>query len=164
MRNLRKQSKNAKPDPALGYYNGELRFWLGWAQEIAQLAQARSSVRFCLLCFRDETRRAREDGRADARSNRFLRKSSEARRRLAPRARVKRHDAGVTVIYLATVTRGFRVRCLKPGNFMAEDHWSRAFGQYGGRVRRCRETLLHRIKGTGLQGVPAANFHGGRSH
>jgi tetratricopeptide (TPR) repeat protein len=24
----------AKPDPALGYYNGELRFWLGWAQEI----------------------------------------------------------------------------------------------------------------------------------
>src|SRR5256714_4528117 len=34
MRNLRKQSKNAKPDPALGYYN-ELRFWLGWAQEVA---------------------------------------------------------------------------------------------------------------------------------
>jgi tetratricopeptide (TPR) repeat protein len=25
----------AKPDPALGYGNGELRFWLGWAQEIA---------------------------------------------------------------------------------------------------------------------------------
>jgi serine/threonine protein kinase/Flp pilus assembly protein TadD len=25
----------AKPDPALGFYNGELRFWLGWAQEIA---------------------------------------------------------------------------------------------------------------------------------
>jgi Tetratricopeptide repeat. len=25
----------AKPDPALGYMNGELRFWLGWAQEIA---------------------------------------------------------------------------------------------------------------------------------
>src|SRR4029077_18414025 len=25
----------AKPDPALGYTNGELRFWLGWAQEIA---------------------------------------------------------------------------------------------------------------------------------
>jgi serine/threonine-protein kinase len=24
-----------KPDPALGYYDGELRFWLGWAQEIA---------------------------------------------------------------------------------------------------------------------------------
>src|SRR5437764_4866495 len=22
----------AKPDPALGYINGELRFWLGWAQ------------------------------------------------------------------------------------------------------------------------------------
>jgi tetratricopeptide (TPR) repeat protein len=35
MRNLRKQSKNAKPDPALGHYNGELRFWLGWAQEVA---------------------------------------------------------------------------------------------------------------------------------
>ena len=35
MRNLRKQSKNAKPDPALGYYNGELRFWLGRAQEVA---------------------------------------------------------------------------------------------------------------------------------
>jgi serine/threonine-protein kinase len=25
----------AKPDPALGYYNGRLRFWLGWAQEVA---------------------------------------------------------------------------------------------------------------------------------
>jgi serine/threonine protein kinase/Tfp pilus assembly protein PilF len=25
----------ATPDQALGYYNGELRFWLGWAQEIA---------------------------------------------------------------------------------------------------------------------------------
>jgi serine/threonine protein kinase/Tfp pilus assembly protein PilF len=25
----------AKPDPALGYYNGELRFWLGWAQVVA---------------------------------------------------------------------------------------------------------------------------------
>src|SRR5205823_5796897 len=25
----------AKPDPTLGYYNGELRFWLGWAQEVA---------------------------------------------------------------------------------------------------------------------------------
>jgi TolB-like protein/Tfp pilus assembly protein PilF len=24
----------AKPDPVLGYYNGELRFWLGWAQEV----------------------------------------------------------------------------------------------------------------------------------
>ena len=24
----------AKPDPALGYFNGELRFWLGWAQEV----------------------------------------------------------------------------------------------------------------------------------
>jgi serine/threonine-protein kinase len=25
----------AKPDPTLGYFNGELRFWLGWAQEVA---------------------------------------------------------------------------------------------------------------------------------
>src|SRR5439155_5309168 len=25
----------AKPDPALGYFNGELRFYLGWAQEVA---------------------------------------------------------------------------------------------------------------------------------
>jgi serine/threonine-protein kinase len=25
----------AKPDPALGFYNGELRFWLGWAQEVS---------------------------------------------------------------------------------------------------------------------------------
>jgi TolB-like protein/class 3 adenylate cyclase/Tfp pilus assembly protein PilF len=25
----------AKPDPALGYINGRLRFWLGWAQEVA---------------------------------------------------------------------------------------------------------------------------------
>jgi tetratricopeptide (TPR) repeat protein len=25
----------AKPDPGLGFYVGELRFWLGWAQEIA---------------------------------------------------------------------------------------------------------------------------------
>jgi TolB-like protein/Tfp pilus assembly protein PilF len=25
----------AQPDPALGFYNGELRFYLGWAQEIA---------------------------------------------------------------------------------------------------------------------------------
>ena len=24
-----------KPDPALGYLNGELRFWLGWAQQVA---------------------------------------------------------------------------------------------------------------------------------
>src|SRR5207302_2506627 len=24
----------AKPDPALGFYNGELRFWLGWAQQV----------------------------------------------------------------------------------------------------------------------------------
>jgi tetratricopeptide (TPR) repeat protein len=46
----------AKPDPALGYYNGELRFWLGWAQEIAgdQAAaeqswrEARSELEFFL--------------------------------------------------------------------------------------------------------------------
>jgi len=25
----------AKPDPALGYFNSDLRFWLGWAQEVA---------------------------------------------------------------------------------------------------------------------------------
>jgi serine/threonine-protein kinase len=25
----------AKPDPILGFINGELRFWLGWAQEVA---------------------------------------------------------------------------------------------------------------------------------
>jgi TolB-like protein/Tfp pilus assembly protein PilF len=25
----------AKPDPTLGYFNGELRFWLGWAQKVA---------------------------------------------------------------------------------------------------------------------------------
>ena len=25
----------AKPDPAFGFFNGELRFWLGWAQEVA---------------------------------------------------------------------------------------------------------------------------------
>jgi len=36
----------AKPDPALGYYNGELRFWLGWAQEVAgDDAAARESWR-----------------------------------------------------------------------------------------------------------------------
>ena len=35
-----------KPDPALGFYNGELRFWLGWAQEIAgDHAAARESWR-----------------------------------------------------------------------------------------------------------------------
>jgi TolB-like protein/class 3 adenylate cyclase/Tfp pilus assembly protein PilF len=32
---LRLKEILAKPDPALGYLNGELRFWLGWAQEIA---------------------------------------------------------------------------------------------------------------------------------
>ena len=25
----------AKPDPALGYFNGDLRFWLGWTQQVA---------------------------------------------------------------------------------------------------------------------------------
>src|SRR5207253_7400888 len=24
----------AKPDPNLGYFNGELRFWLGWAEQL----------------------------------------------------------------------------------------------------------------------------------
>jgi len=32
---LRLKEILAKPDPALGYINGELRFWLGWAQEVA---------------------------------------------------------------------------------------------------------------------------------
>jgi TolB-like protein/Tfp pilus assembly protein PilF len=32
---LRLKEILAKPDPALGYYTGELRFWLGWAQEVA---------------------------------------------------------------------------------------------------------------------------------
>ena len=31
----RLQEVLAKPDPALGYLNGELRFYLGWAQEVA---------------------------------------------------------------------------------------------------------------------------------
>jgi eukaryotic-like serine/threonine-protein kinase len=36
----------AKPDPALGFYNGELRFWLGWAQEVAgEQAAAQESWR-----------------------------------------------------------------------------------------------------------------------
>jgi serine/threonine protein kinase/tetratricopeptide (TPR) repeat protein len=36
----------AKPDPALGFYNGELRFWLGWAQEVTgDHAAARESWR-----------------------------------------------------------------------------------------------------------------------
>ena len=30
----RLQEMVAKPDPTLGYFNGELRFWLGWAQEV----------------------------------------------------------------------------------------------------------------------------------
>jgi len=46
----------AKPDPALGYFNGELRFWLGWAQEITgdhaaaqeSWRQARSELEFFL--------------------------------------------------------------------------------------------------------------------
>jgi TolB-like protein/class 3 adenylate cyclase/Tfp pilus assembly protein PilF len=32
---LRLKEALAKPDPALGYLNAELRFWLGWAQEVA---------------------------------------------------------------------------------------------------------------------------------
>jgi TolB-like protein/class 3 adenylate cyclase/Tfp pilus assembly protein PilF len=36
----------SKPDPTLGYYNGELRFWLGWAQEMAgQHAAAEETLR-----------------------------------------------------------------------------------------------------------------------
>jgi serine/threonine protein kinase/tetratricopeptide (TPR) repeat protein len=36
----------ATPDPALGFYNGELRFWLGWAQEVAgEQATAQESWR-----------------------------------------------------------------------------------------------------------------------
>jgi serine/threonine protein kinase/Tfp pilus assembly protein PilF len=31
----RLQELLGKPDPALGFLNGELRFWLGWAQEVA---------------------------------------------------------------------------------------------------------------------------------
>jgi serine/threonine-protein kinase len=31
----RLKERLAKPDPTLGFYNGELRFWLGWAQEVA---------------------------------------------------------------------------------------------------------------------------------
>jgi TolB-like protein/class 3 adenylate cyclase/Tfp pilus assembly protein PilF len=46
----------AKPDPALGYINGELRFYLGWAQEVAgdraaaqgSLRQARSELELFL--------------------------------------------------------------------------------------------------------------------
>ena len=36
----------ARPDPVSGYFNGELRFWLGWAQEVAgDHAAARESWR-----------------------------------------------------------------------------------------------------------------------
>jgi serine/threonine protein kinase/Flp pilus assembly protein TadD len=36
----------AKPDPALGFFNGELRFWLGWAQDMGDdHAAARESWR-----------------------------------------------------------------------------------------------------------------------
>jgi TolB-like protein/class 3 adenylate cyclase/Tfp pilus assembly protein PilF len=36
----------ANPDPALGFYNGDLRFWLGWAQQVAgDHAAARESWR-----------------------------------------------------------------------------------------------------------------------
>jgi serine/threonine-protein kinase len=45
-----------KPDPVLGYQNAELRFWLGWAQEVAgdhaaaqeSWRQARSELEFFL--------------------------------------------------------------------------------------------------------------------
>src|SRR5262249_1991938 len=32
---LRLKEILTKPDPELGYINGELRFWLGWAQEVS---------------------------------------------------------------------------------------------------------------------------------
>ena len=35
----------AKPDPALGYLNGELRFWLGWAQRVGADRAAEESWR-----------------------------------------------------------------------------------------------------------------------
>ncbi len=36
----------ARPDPAMGYFNGELRFWLGWAQQVGgDHAAARESWR-----------------------------------------------------------------------------------------------------------------------
>ncbi len=35
----------AKPDPALGYLNGELRFWLGWAQHVGADPAAEESWR-----------------------------------------------------------------------------------------------------------------------
>jgi tetratricopeptide (TPR) repeat protein len=46
----------ARPDPALGFHDGELRFWLGWAQEVAgdhvaakeTWRQARSELEFFL--------------------------------------------------------------------------------------------------------------------
>jgi TolB-like protein/class 3 adenylate cyclase/Tfp pilus assembly protein PilF len=46
----------AIPDPALGYFNGELRFWLGWTQDVAgdhgaaqeSWRQARSELEFFL--------------------------------------------------------------------------------------------------------------------
>ena len=41
----------AKPDQALGYYNGELRFWLGWAQEVSRRSatlRAKVGVRLAL--------------------------------------------------------------------------------------------------------------------
>ena len=53
---VRLEEMLAKPDPALGFYNGELRFWLGWAQEVAgdnaaakeSWQQARSELEFFL--------------------------------------------------------------------------------------------------------------------
>jgi serine/threonine-protein kinase len=43
---LRLKEILAKPDPALGYINGRLRFWLGWAQEVGgDLAAAQATWR-----------------------------------------------------------------------------------------------------------------------
>src|SRR5213075_2847741 len=35
----------ARPDPAMGYFNGELRFWLGWAQQVGGDPAAQESWR-----------------------------------------------------------------------------------------------------------------------
>jgi len=58
----------AKPEPALGFINGELRFWLGWAQEVAgdhaaaqeSWRQARSELE-SFLKEQPENRRLLED-------------------------------------------------------------------------------------------------------
>jgi hypothetical protein len=44
----------ANPDPALGYTNGELRFWLGWAQEVGG---EHADITFCRFQISELTRR-----------------------------------------------------------------------------------------------------------